>query len=219
MRAFLIALPMLMWASSAAAKAERSADVGVVSDYRFRGIDLSRGRPALQASISVEDSLGFYGQIWSSTLGHGSGTELDFSGGYDAEISDQLSLDASANLYTYPSGSDPNYVELTGSATFTRGPASAKLEMSYVPPQGRTHGNTYVSTEASYEIPKSPVSLTATLGYERGWFDEVEHGGKLDWSLGAEIPIKPAKFCLTYVGSNADVSDGHALVAAAFVSF
>jgi len=146
MRAFLIALPMLMWASSAAAKAERSADVGVVSDYRFRGIDLSRGRPALQASISVEDSLGFYGQIWSSTLGHGSGTELDFSGGYDAEISDQLSLDASANLYTYPSGSDPNYVELTGSATFTRGPASAKLEMSYVPPQGRTHGNTYVST-------------------------------------------------------------------------
>src|SRR5437868_3125106 len=219
MRALLLALPALLWATSAAANPEWSADVGIVSDYRFRGIDLSRGRPALQASLSVEDSSGLYGQVWSSTLGHGSDTELDFSGGYDAEISDQLSVNASANLYTYPSGNDTNYVELTGSATFARGPASAKLEMSYVPPQGRTHDNTYVSAEVSYEIPKSAVSLTATLGYERGWFDEVEHGGKLDWSVGAEVPIKPVKFCLTYVGSNADVSDRHALVAAAFVSF
>jgi uncharacterized protein (TIGR02001 family) len=219
MRALLLALPGLLWASSAAAKPEWSADVGVVSDYRFRGIDLSRGRPAVQASLSIEDSSGFYGQVWTSTLGHGSHTELDFSGGYDAEISDQLSLDASANLYTYPSGSDPNYVELTGSASFTRGPASAKLELSYVPPQGRTHANTYVSTEASYDIPKTPVSLSATLGYERGWFDEVEHGGKWDWTVGAEVALKPAKLCLNYVGSNADGGDRHALVAAAFVSF
>jgi uncharacterized protein (TIGR02001 family) len=218
MRAVLIALPALLWASSAAA-ADFSADVGVVSDYRFRGIDLSRGRPALQASVTVQDSSGLYGQVWSSTLGHGSDAELDFTGGYDAEIPNGLSLDASANLYTYPSGSDMNYVELTSAATFTRGPASAKLEISYVPPQGRIRANTYVSTEASYDIPKTPVSLTASLGYERGWFDEVEHGGKWDWSIGAEVAAKPAKLCLTYVGSTANDDDRHTVVAAAFLNF
>jgi len=219
MRALMIALPALLWASSAAATTDWSADAGIVSDYRFRGLTLSRGHPALQASVTAEHSSGLYAEVWASTLGHGSDSEVDFIGGYDAEVSDHLSLDVSANWYTYPSSSDPNYVELTGTATFTRGPATAKVEMSYVPSQGSTRSNTYVSAEGSYEIPKSPVSLTASVGYERGWFDEVEHGGKWDWSVGGEVELKPTRLCLTYVGSNADASDRHAIVAAAFVSF
>ena len=67
-------------------------------------------------------------------------------------------------------------------------------------------------------MPKSPVSLNASLGYERGWFDEVEHGGKWDWSVGAEVALRPARLCLTYVGSNADLRDRHALVVAAFLN-
>lgn len=216
MRTALIALPALLWASSATAA---DVSVGVVSDYRFRGIALSRGRPALQASVTIDGSSGLYGQVWASTLGHGSDTELDFTGGYDTEAIDHLDLDFSANLYTYPSGSDTNYVEFTSSATFAQGPASAKVEFSYVPPQGRTRANTYVVTVASYDIPKTPVSLTASLGYEQGWFDEVEHGGKWDWSAGAKVALKPTKLCLTYVGSNADLRDRHAVVVAAFLNF
>jgi len=217
MRHILIALPVFLWASSAAA-ADLSADVGVVSDYRFRGLSLSRGHPALQGSVTVEKS-GFYGQLWGSTLGHGSDAEVDLSGGYDAELSGHVDLDLSANLYTYPTTHDASYVETTAVATYSRGPASAKFGVSYVPPQGSTRANTYVFTQAGYDVPKSPVSLMATLGYEHGWFDEVEHGGKWDWTVGAEVALKPAKLCLTYVGSDADVGDRHALVAAAFVSF
>lgn len=217
MRYVLLALPALLWASSAAA-VDLSADAGVVSDYRFRGLSLSRDHPALQGSVTVEQS-GFYGQLWGSTLGNGSDVEVDLSGGYDAELSDHLDLDLSANLYTYPTTHDASYVETTAIATYSRGPVSAKLGLSYVPLQGSTHANTYIFTQASYDVPKSLVSLNAALGYERGWFDEVEHGGKWDWSLGTEVALKPAKLCLTYVGSNADLRDRHAVIAAAFLNF
>ena len=217
MRHILLALPALLWASSAAA-ADLSADAGIVSDYRFRGLPLSLNHPALQGSVTVEQS-GFYGQLWGSTLGHGSDVEVDLSGGYDADLSDHLDLDVSANLYTYPTTHDASYVETTAIATYSRGPASAKLGLSYVPPQGSTRANTSVFTQASYEVPKSPVSLTASLGYERGWFDEVEHGGKWDWSLGTEVALKPTRLCLTYIGSNADLSNRHALIVAAFLNF
>lgn len=216
MRHILLALPALLWASSSVA-ADLSADAGVVSDYRFRGLSLSRNHPALQGSVTVEQS-GFYGQLWGSTLGHGSDAEVDLSGGYDAELSHHLDLDVSANLYTYPTTRDASYVETTAIATYSRGPASAKLGLSYVLPQGSTHANTYVFTQASYNVPKSPVSLTASLGYERGGFDEVEHGGKWDWSAGTEVALKSARLCLTYVGSNADLSSRHAIIVAAFLN-
>ena len=68
-------------------------------------------------------------------------------------------------------------------------------------------------------MPKSPVSLKAGFGYERGWFDEVEHGGKRDWTLGGEVELKPARLGLAYVGSNADGGDRHALVASLFLGW
>ena len=216
MRRVLIALGVSLWASTAAA-ADLSADVGLVSDYRFRGLSLSRGHPVLQGSVTVEQS-GFYGQLWGSTLSHGSDAEVDLSGGYDVELSHHLDVDVSANLYTYPTTRDASYVETTAIATYSRGPTSAKLGLSYVLPQGSTHANAYVFTQASYDVPKSPVSLTASFGYERGGFDEVEHGGKWDWSAGAEVALKSARFCLTYVGSNADLSNRHAIVVAAFLN-
>ena len=218
MKLLLFALPALLWAWSAAA-ADLSADIGIVSDYRFRGLSLSHGNPAVQGSVTIEHPSGLYGQMWGSTLGHRSDTEVDLTAGYDRTLSGELDIDVSATWYAYPSGSDADYIETTAVATYAKGPASAKFGVSYAPPQGDTRANVYAFSQASFEVPRTSLSLTASLGYERGWFDEVEHGGKWDWSAGAEIALKPAKLCFTYVGSNADVGGRHALVAAAFVSF
>ena len=84
---------------------------------------------------------------------------------------------------------------------------------------GRKQGNSYVFGAVEYEVPKSPVSLKAGFGYERGWFDEVEHGGKRDWTLGGEVELKPARLGLAYVGSNADGGDRHALIASLFLAW
>jgi len=209
------ALVALLWTSSATAT-EVSGEAGLVSDYRFRGVSLSNGNPALQGSVPVEHSSGFYGNLWGSTLGHGSDTELDFTGGYSKELSKVLSLDFSGTYYAYPSDGSENYLEATALATATRGRTEASLGFSFVPGQratrdqsGRKHRNGYTFAKCSYEIPKTPLSFNASVGYERGWFDEVERGGKWDWSVGADAKLAPIRIGISYVGSNANREAGH----------
>ena len=93
--------------------------------------------------------------------------------------------------------------------------------MSYAPAQRGTghRDNLYVFGSADYALPKTPVTLKAGLGYERGAFDEVDHGGKWDWTLGGEAEFEPVTLGLAYVGSNADGGDRHALVASAFINW
>jgi uncharacterized protein (TIGR02001 family) len=163
--------------------------------------------------VTAEHESGFYANLWGSTLGHGSETEVDLGAGYETDLTEQFSLDLSGTYYLYPSDGSSNYFEGTATATLTQGPMSGSFGVSYVPPQSATrdeagrHGNGYVFAGAGYEIPKTPVTLTAGLGYERGAFDEVEHGGKWDWKVGTEAQLAAAKLGLAYVGSNADEGD------------
>ena len=53
-------LTMLPLYLSTPAKAQISVSTSLESDYRFRGISLSNGRPALTASIAYDDSSGAY---------------------------------------------------------------------------------------------------------------------------------------------------------------
>jgi uncharacterized protein (TIGR02001 family) len=199
-----------------------SGEAGVVSEYRSRGLSTSGRHPAVQASVTVEHDSGLYGNLWGSTLGHGSQTEVDVTAGYSRDLTKALSIDLSATYYAYPSGGDANYLEMAAAGKAVRGPATVSLGVAFVPRQrgtredGRGHRNAYAFGAAEYAVPKTPVTLTAGLGYERGWFDEVARGGKWDWSLGAEASLAPAKAGLAYVGSNADGGHRHALVASLF---
>jgi len=69
-------------------------NVGVVSDYLFRGISQSKGGAALQGGIDYSHSSGLYAGVWASTitwvkqyLGSGS-TEIDLYAGYKNSIAD-----------------------------------------------------------------------------------------------------------------------------------
>jgi uncharacterized protein (TIGR02001 family) len=227
-RPFLIvAVSMLMWSAPAAAAA-LSGEIGIVSDYRYRGLSLSNGNPALQASATFEHDSGLYATAWGSTLGHGTQAELDWTGGFSKELSKGFSLDFSSTYYSYPSHGSENYFEATALATLTRGRAEASLGFSFVPGQratrdddGRKHRNGYAFGKLAYELPKSPLTLSASAGYEHGWFDEVEHGGKWDWSLGADLKLKPVRIGVAYVGSNSDEDVGrrHAVVGSLFLSW
>jgi len=227
MRLLWIAVPVLAWASPAVA-ADVSGDIGVVSDYRYRGVTLSRGHPAVQASLTLEHDSGLYASVWGSTLGHEEEIEADFTAGYSKDLSEAFNIDLSGSYFTYPTGGDEDYFEATAIATMTKGSASASLGFSYIPPQRATRddegdatGNGYLFGSVEYQLPKSPVTVRVGLGYERGAFDEVEHGKKFDWNIGAEMKLKPVRISVTYVGSNADrgAGDHHAIVASAFAEW
>src|SRR5258708_6680655 len=93
-----------------------SFNVGVVSDYRYRGISQSRLKPALQGGVDYALPDGFYVGAWASTIkwikdagnivGVDSGNanvELDLYGGYKGEIQkDFITYDVGMLEYFYP---------------------------------------------------------------------------------------------------------------------
>ena len=225
----LYAIPAaLMWASAAAA-ADVSGELGVVSDYRYRGVTLSHGRPVAQGSVTIEDDSGLYGEAWASTLerpGDPTDSEVDFTAGFSKDLSAAFNVDLSGTFFAYPSAGSDNYFETTAVVTATQGAASGSFGFSYIPPQRATrddgrvsHDNAYLFGVLDYAIAKTSLTLKSGFGYERGAFDEVEHGGKWDWTLGCEAQFEPVTIGLAYVGSNADGGDRHALVASAFLSW
>lgn len=100
-----------------------SGSAALVTDYRFRGVGLSNGDPAIQGGITVNTAAGFYVGTWGSSLGTGDrivdldngagtvagysvgsfgGAEVDFFGGWAGQLTENLGIDVGATYYWYP---------------------------------------------------------------------------------------------------------------------
>ncbi len=88
---------MSAWAQAQTATPESalSFNVGVTTDYRYRGLSQSRLQPALQGGVDYADKSGFYVGAWGSTIkfikdsGATKGpVELDLYGGYKGAVGD-----------------------------------------------------------------------------------------------------------------------------------
>ncbi len=183
-----VAAPAIADDTAAAAEEEASgpfdltATVGVVSDYRFRGVSLSDKDPAIQGGLTVSHESGFYAGVWGSNIADNPGDDLEvdlfagFSGG------ETITYDIGATYYLYPGFSDANYVEFIGKLGTTVGPATIGGIVAYAPSQDGTgnQDNLYIGANASVALPNSPVSVTGSIGHEDGAFGD----NKLDWSLG-----------------------------------
>ena len=88
-----------------------SANVGMFSDYVFRGISQTGGDPAVQGGLDYSHSSGFYLGTWGSNVGwiedfqgYDSGNvEIDVYGGFRGDIGQTgLTFDVGAIQYMYP---------------------------------------------------------------------------------------------------------------------
>lgn len=100
-------------AAQAAATSPHSitGNVGLFSEYRFRGIAQTFAKPALQGGIDYAHSSGIYLGNWNSNVSSGAGfpagnLEMDFYGGWKKSWGD-FGLDIGYIYYYYP-GSDLN---------------------------------------------------------------------------------------------------------------
>ena len=83
-----------------------TANIGLYSSYRFRGIDQTFGKPALQGGFDYAHASGFYAGNWNSNVNAGAGypsgnLEMDFYGGWKKTWGD-WGLDVGAIYYYYP---------------------------------------------------------------------------------------------------------------------
>jgi len=106
--------------AAAPAAASVSYNLGVISDYRYRGISQTRLHPALQGGADYTDpGNGMYAGTWLSTItwakdaGGGGHVEMDIYGGKRGELGGGFTYDVGLLGYVYPGnglGEVPGYV-------------------------------------------------------------------------------------------------------------
>ncbi len=83
-----------------------TANVNIVSDYRFRGIDQTWGRPAVQGGADAVWASGLYAGTWLSNVSGnsypGGSLEIDLYGGYNGKIGDDAGFTVGGYGYVYP---------------------------------------------------------------------------------------------------------------------
>ncbi|PKB19468.1 uncharacterized protein (TIGR02001 family) [Novosphingobium kunmingense] len=214
-----------------------TGNAAIVTDYRFRGLSLSAGDPAIQGGINVNHSSGFYVGTWASSLQqdgadvYGS-MEVDLFAGWTGEVTPGLTADLGLVYYAYPagdgvlvpSGASGDYFEPYASLSTAFGPATAKVGVAYAWKQealdfnadGVGDDNLYVYTDLGIGVPNTPISLSAHLGYADGaqspkflTGQSASYDGGFDYSVGATANItKNLSVGVTYLGVEGNSIDG-----------
>lgn len=172
-------------------------NLGVVSDYRFRGISQSRLDPALQGGVDFGHKSGFYLGFWASSIkwiedaGGDSDAELDFYGGYKGSAGN-LGYDLGVLRYQYPSHNlavSPNTTELYGALSF--GPVTAKYSHAITNTFGFTSSknSSYLDLSATFDLGNG-FSLVPHIGHQRiagtgnGIFSYTDYALTLNYDFG-----------------------------------
>jgi uncharacterized protein (TIGR02001 family) len=106
MKKLLIALA-LSAGVVASAHAELTGNLGLTSDYRFRGVSQTQNAPAVQGGIDYAHKSGFYVGNWNSSVSSqvytsGAGVENDLYAGYKKDIYKGITIDVGSYNYFYP---------------------------------------------------------------------------------------------------------------------
>lgn len=173
----LIAAGTLVGATlmSTSALAGLSGNVGVVSEYMFRGVGQSGGA-AVQGGLDYEFESGLYVGTWVSNISFGGGTEQDLYIGYATSLG-EIDLDLSALYYWYPeedeSGSELSTLEFAVGVGF--GPVTVGYALA-------TENNFFIGDgngeEAGYLSVGLSLPVSETLSFDAGFGlysgDEIE---------------------------------------------
>lgn len=229
-----IAAASLLAAVPAAAQEEPpkpvtvSANVALVSDYRFRGVSQSDKQAALQGGVTVTHESGVYAGAWASNLAGwgtfgGANLELDLFAGIKKPIASGTTIDIGLTWYMYPGGADTtDFAEPYVKLATTIGPANLLAGVAYAPKQkalgnfsntpqsrGQAQDNLYLWGDASVGIPKTPLTAKAHLGHSNGnpglgpnGTSVAPTGEYFDWSLGVDYVIGPVTLGVAYVDTD-----------------
>ena len=205
-----------------------TANVSLGSEYIFRGISQTAGKPTLQGGFDYAHSSGFYLGTWGSNVSwledfgayNRSSLEWDFYGGYKANIgSSDFFYDLGTIYYYYPGSRNPGVVsadswELYAALGWKW--VSAKLSYSLdnyfgLKPTGQdTDGTYYIDLSATYPVGETGFALLGHYGYL-----DVRHDASgdaktsySDWRLGGSytVPegvVKGLEIGAYYSGNNA----------------
>ena len=180
-----LAMGAALLGSASLAQAELSANIGVTSNYLWRGVTQTDDGPAVSGGIDWSHDSGFYLGTWASNIdwGQGNGAEVDFYGGYAGEMGD-FGYDVGLIYYYYPASDydDSDFIELTltGSWKFLEAGIAYTLNGQADDDSPFSDGDLYYHLSASFDLAET-WSLGATIGY----YDfDVPNDGDVNYAHG-----------------------------------
>jgi uncharacterized protein (TIGR02001 family) len=197
-----------------------TANVGLTSDYLFRGISQTDDSPAIQGGFDWSlDSLagspiGLYAGLWGSNVNFHSATgnslETDWYGGFQGTVSPggaDITWKLGYLWYQYfraPKHSNMDFGEIQTSLGHDFGPAALTVSYAY---SGNFFGGTgdghWVS--AKVDIPIWKFTLSPTAGHQS--IQKNTLAGIPDyWQYGAALTTKVAGFDMSVAVSDTDIS-------------
>jgi len=184
--------------------------LSLVSDYRYRGVSLSAGDPALQASFAYDHPSGFYAGLFASSVAFAvsSHRELELLpyAGYVRRLASGLAAEIGAEYAAFTGPEDYDYPELYVGIAGDR--VSARL---YYSPRyfGRDSGAFYAELNAAQPLADH-LRLLAHAGVLVNRGNDTKYGPAdrqiFDGRVGIAIDFDPIEIQASWVG----VSSSHA---------
>lgn len=180
----LVVFPSFAMAQAAAAS-PLTGNMSLVTDYVFRGISQTSGKPALQGGFDYAYASGFYAGVWGSNIswlqdtGAASSASLEFDvyGGYKGSIGDDLGFDLGLSTVNYPlrnltSGFlNPDTQEVYGALSYKwltlKYSQSIGALFGWAKPDGsKTSGSGYLELNAAFDLGNG-WGLSAHAGHQK----------------------------------------------------
>lgn len=214
------AVPSLAAAQAAASPHTFTGNLTLASEYLYRGIAQTRGKPALQGGFDYAHSSGFYVGTWGSniswisdaTAGASSSLEVDVYGGYKGTISGDLGFDVGVLTYNYPGSGKPTGAAKPDTTEIYGGLSYKWVSLKYsrttgslfgwtrTSDGGKTDGSGYLDLTGTWDLG-SGFGLTAHVGHQsvRG----RSSASYSDWKLGVTKDLGFGTVGVAYSDTNA----------------
>lgn len=209
-------LLLALGASAAQADAIWSGSLGATSDFVFRGLSLTRGKPAAQASLDVEFPKEFYVGGFVATAdpnpGPSPAVEMDVWAGRYWNLSPDFSADLRLSQYTYPD--DPRRVNYNrGEVTATFGFRNRVFLAAIYSPNTRAVASTpgidegdVWAVELSARHPfNARYAISAGVGHYA--LGQVYDGSYNYWNLTFTATYDPFELQVAWLGADDGADD------------
>lgn len=189
-----------------------SANVGLFSDYLFRGISFSDDKPAIQGGFDYAHASGLYAGTWASNLSIDDETniEIDVYAGFANEFGESgIGYDLGVVRYMYPgteNDEELDYNEYYGGLSYSYFSATVFYTSDWV---NTGEDEIYYKLGFDYDLPYG-LALSAHYGYtdsDRNDGDPAKSDSYSDYGIGLTKGFAGLDWSVGYYGTDSDGED------------